>query len=182
MVDAKATKKEGGKKGVDICGMCDLGGVKYFNVTIDTANGELEGLDFVLEGMNAPVDESAEERKGGAGHLGKMLYSAAEGGNTLALAVNIPKALQEANPGVTMAKWIDEVISAAGGSVTKREEAEEVIKVLITADKEKGEFPIKMRDAAQNAGFAFLRANGCLPNDDDDDDYVPDLDAEGISW
>lgn len=29
--------------------------------------------------MNAEVDEGAEERKGGAGHLGKMLLSA---GNT----------------------------------------------------------------------------------------------------
>lgn len=27
-------------------------------------------------GMNAEVDEAAEERKGGAGHLGKMLLSA----------------------------------------------------------------------------------------------------------
>lgn len=32
----------------------------------------------VLAGMNAEVDEAAEERKGGAGHLGKMLLSAGD--------------------------------------------------------------------------------------------------------
>lgn len=30
----------------------------------------------VCAGMNAEVDEAAEERKGGSGHLGKMLLSA----------------------------------------------------------------------------------------------------------
>jgi hypothetical protein len=34
---------------------------------------------FLCAGMNAEVDEAAEERKGGSGHLGKMLLSA---GNT----------------------------------------------------------------------------------------------------
>lgn len=29
-------------------------------------------------GMNAPVDEGAEERKGGAGEIGKMLLSAGD--------------------------------------------------------------------------------------------------------
>jgi len=32
----------------------------------------------VLAGMNVEVDEAAEERKGGAGHLGKMLLSAGD--------------------------------------------------------------------------------------------------------
>jgi hypothetical protein len=180
MVDAKACKKEGGKKGVDVVGMSDLGGVKYFNVTIDGAEGSLEGLSFVLEGMNAEVDESAEERKGGAGALGKMLYSAADPGSTVALLCNIPKAV---TGDVTMAEWMDAVIAVIGGTVASREETEDTIKVLITADSSKDEFPLKMRDAAQAEGFAFLRRKGCLPaGDDSDDDYIPDLEAEGIEW
>lgn len=113
-----------------LAGMCDLGGVKYFNVTIDGGNGELEALDFVLEGMNAPVDESAEERKGGAGHLGKLLYSAAEGGSAVALACNIPKALQEERPEVSMGAWVLAVLKAAAGTkIGKIEYSAEVVKV-----------------------------------------------------
>lgn len=46
-------------------------------------------LSAVTTGMNAEVDEAAEERKGGSGHLGKMLLSAGQsqvrpGGSTLA--------------------------------------------------------------------------------------------------
>lgn len=38
---------------------------------IETANGDLELLQCVMDGANAEVDEAAEERKGGAGALGK---------------------------------------------------------------------------------------------------------------
>lgn len=52
MVDEKqlkAAKKEGGKKGVDAAGMSDLGGVKYFHITVDTPEGDVELLRAVLE-------------------------------------------------------------------------------------------------------------------------------------
>jgi hypothetical protein len=42
--------------------------------------------------MNVEVDEAAEERKGGAGHLGKMLLSA--GDKQVAIVCHVPKALQ----------------------------------------------------------------------------------------
>ncbi|EFJ45725.1 hypothetical protein VOLCADRAFT_105818 [Volvox carteri f. nagariensis] len=180
MADAKAAKKEGGKKGVDISGMSDMGGVKFFNVTLESANGDLELASVALEGMNAPVDEAAEERKGGAGHLGKMLLSA--GDKTVALVCNIPKELGESYPHVKAADWVEKLIQAAGGKVAKREESDEVIKVLIEGDTENGLFPLKMRDAASSAGFAFLRENGLLPADDSDDDYIPDPEAAGIEW
>lgn len=110
--------------------MCDLGGVKFFNVTIDGANGELEALDFVLEGMNAPVDETAEERKGGAGHLGKMLYSAADGGAAFAILCNIPKALQTESPAVTIGAWVLNVMKALVGTTIKKvETSDETVKV-----------------------------------------------------
>ncbi|GLC42912.1 hypothetical protein PLESTB_001813800 [Pleodorina starrii] len=180
MADAKAAKKEGGKKGVDISGMSDMGGVKFFNVTLESCNGDLELVSTALEGMNAPVDEAAEERKGGAGHLGKLLLSA--GDKTLALVCNVPKDLAEQYEHVKASEWVDKVVEAAGGKVAKREEEGEVIKVLIEGDTENGLFPLKMRDAASSAGFAFLREKNLLPADDSDDDYIPDPEAAGIEW
>ncbi|GFR53048.1 hypothetical protein Agub_g15749 [Astrephomene gubernaculifera] len=176
----KVAKKEGGKKGVDICGMSDMGGVKFFNVVLESANGDLDLISAVLEGMNAPVDEAAEERKGGAGHLGKMLLSA--GDKTVALLCNIPAELAEQYPHVKASAWMDKLVEAAGGKVVKREDSENLIKVLIEGDSEKGLFPLKMRDAAQTSGFAFLRENGLIPDDDSDDDYIPDPEAAGIEW
>ncbi|KAG2424811.1 hypothetical protein HXX76_014233 [Chlamydomonas incerta] len=173
-------KKEGGKKGVDIVGMSDMGGVKYFNVVLESANGDLTLMDAVLEGFNAPVDEAAEERKGGASGLGKMLLSA--GDKTVALLCHIPKVLQEEKPDVKATEWMDKLVAAAGGKVAKREDGEEVIKVLLEGDAENGHFPLKMRDAAQTAGFAFLREKKLIPDVDSDDDYIPDPESVGIEW
>jgi hypothetical protein len=39
-----------GKKGVDMAGMTDLGGVKFFNLSVETPEGDLALLDAVLEG------------------------------------------------------------------------------------------------------------------------------------
>lgn len=104
-----------------------MGGVKFFNIVLETAEGDLTAMDAVLEGMNAQVDEAAEERKGGAGHLGKMLLSA--GDKTVALVCNIPKDLAAQYEHVKMSEWMDKLVTAAGGNVAKREESEETIKV-----------------------------------------------------
>jgi hypothetical protein len=160
-------------------GMSDMGGVKFFNVTLE-GSYDLPTMAVVLEGFNAEVDESAEERKGGAGHLAKMLLSA--GDKTLSLLCNVPKSLQEQYEHVKINDWVDKLITAAGGTVKERNDGEEVVSVLIEANPEDGLFPLKMRDAAQTAGFAFLKEKGLIPDDDDDDDYIPDPEAAGIEW
>lgn len=72
--------------------------------------------------MNAEVDESAEERKGGAAALGKMLLSA--GDKALAVVCQVPKALQEAHESFSIKDWVARVVEATGGKVT--EEGDEV--------------------------------------------------------
>ncbi len=71
-----------------------MGGVTYFNVAVETPEGDPALLDKVLEGMNAPVDEAAEERKGGAGDIGKFLFSAGE--TQLVGVCHVPKELSAA--------------------------------------------------------------------------------------
>ena len=44
-----------------------MGGVLFFNIAVETPNGDFALLEKVLEGANTEVDEAAEERKGGAG-------------------------------------------------------------------------------------------------------------------
>ena len=40
----------GGKKGVDMAGMSDLGGVKFFNLAVETPEGDIEVLELVMQG------------------------------------------------------------------------------------------------------------------------------------
>lgn len=37
-------------QGVDMCGMNDLGGVKFFTITLETPEGDMALMDAVLEG------------------------------------------------------------------------------------------------------------------------------------
>ena len=39
----------------------------------------------------------------------------------------------------------------------------------IAADADKGKFPLKDKDSAMAASFAFLRSKGAFPEDDGDD-------------
>jgi hypothetical protein len=83
---------------------------------------------------------------------------------------HVPKALQEATPGFSLKEWVEAVAKAGHAQVV--EEGEEVVKLVGAADREKELFPLKMRDAAQAAGFAYIKSKGLIP-DEDSDDYIP---------
>jgi hypothetical protein len=58
------------------------------------------------------------------------------------------------------------------------EETEELIKIVGEGDSTKELFPLKMRDAAQAAGFAYIKSKGLIP-EDDSDDYIP---VSDVPW
>lgn len=173
----KACVKEGGKKGVDLNGTQALGGVSFFNIAIDAAEGDMAYLEKTMEGANAEVDESAEERKGGAGEIGKVFLSAGE--SALAVIGHLPAQLSE-DKGVKLSQWMSALLAKVPYLVgTKPGESVvcegDFVKVVIVQDKDAGIFPLKLRDELIAAGVAFLRENNLLPVDDDsDDDYVDD--------
>ena len=68
--------KEGGKKGVEIEGASDMGGLDFFCTTMELPEGNLEELELSMLAMNAEPDPEAEDRKGCSGHIGKMIFSA----------------------------------------------------------------------------------------------------------
>merc|ERR1719152_558324 len=63
--EIKASAKEGGKKGQDLIGMCDIGGMKYFTVAMETCKGDWELLQAAMDAANKPVDPDGDDRKGG---------------------------------------------------------------------------------------------------------------------
>eukprot|EP00163_Fabomonas_tropica_P010041 TRINITY_DN20015_c0_g1_i1.p1 TRINITY_DN20015_c0_g1~~TRINITY_DN20015_c0_g1_i1.p1 ORF type:complete len:188 (+),score=89.40 TRINITY_DN20015_c0_g1_i1:36-599(+) len=169
----KAVVKEGGKKGVEIEGAADMGGLEFFCTASETADGRTDLLKIVMENMNAVPDPTAEERRGGSAHVGKMLLSA--GVNALAIVAYVPEDKQEK---VSAIDWIKAVIADKGVNPdeAKVEDGATAGLAFATAplNKEKEIFPLKMKDAAQAASIAWLREKGVFPEarDDSSSDFI----------
>merc|ERR1711907_222642 len=88
----KKAVKEGGKRGVEIEGAADMGGLQFFCTAVDSPEGDMELLLECVKAMNAKSDPTEEERKGGSGHIGKMIFSA--GDPRLAIVAYVPEEKQ----------------------------------------------------------------------------------------
>merc|ERR1719506_2332849 len=89
----KKVIKEGGKRGVEIEGAADMGGLQFFCTNVELPEGDTELLEESMKAMNAKSDPTEEERKGGSGHIGKMIFSA--GSAQLAILAYVPDAKQK---------------------------------------------------------------------------------------
>eukprot|EP00043_Microstomoeca_roanoka_P005696 m.57370 g.57370 ORF g.57370 m.57370 type:complete len:796 (+) comp13076_c0_seq1:93-2480(+) len=174
----KEALKEGGKKGQDLAGMYDMGGIKFYHVVMEKCEGRLDLLELALQGMNKEVEEGAEERKGGAGQLAKMLLSASV--EQLAIICNVPACLTD----LTAKAWLTEAAQGMALEIVEEAEGGSVIKAVIKANPDKEAFPLKMRDAIVSVGFSILTKKGLVPDEESDDDY--DLSAayeqNDIEW
>lgn len=171
----KKVIKEGGKKGVEIEGASVMAGLEFFTTQLDEPDGDMAMLVEGMKAMNAEPDpNNDEERKGGAGGVGKIVFSA--GSTELLMVCNVPgKQLSK----VDQKEWLTHVASSVGGTLDKtipaaspaeKENTGDLMTAVAKGNADKGEFPIKMKDVALSASIAFLRSKGAFPDDDDDDD------------
>ena len=168
--------KEGGKKGVEIEGASDMGGLEFFCTTIETPEGDVELLQMAMTAMNAQPDPEAEDRKGCSGHVGKMIFSTSV--EQLAIVAYVPAAKKEK---IDITEWVQSVLTAVGGTVMMRPPTEAVspdkglvVEAAVKADPENNKYSLKDKDTAMAAAFTFLREKGAFPEDDGDesDDMV----------
>merc|ERR1712154_274209 len=89
----KKVVKEGGKRGVEIEGAADMGGLQVFCTSVDLPEGDLDLLVESMNAMYAKSDPTEEERKGGSGHIGKTIFSA--GPEQLAICAYVPDEKQK---------------------------------------------------------------------------------------
>merc|ERR1719486_390799 len=108
----KKITKEGGKRGVEIEGAADMGGLQFFCTMMDEPAGDVDLLYESLKAMNAKSDPGEEERKGGSGRIGKMIISKDQGDSKLALVAYVPPAKQSELPADT---WMEDIIKQLGG-------------------------------------------------------------------
>merc|ERR1712039_812822 len=109
----KKVVKEGGKRGVEIEGAADMGGLQFFCTSVDEPEGDVSLLVESAKAMNAKSDPTEEERKGGSGHIGKMVFSA--GTEQLAILAYVP---EEKQADLVGEEWLNKALSQYAGSKT----------------------------------------------------------------
>lgn len=162
----KKAVKEGGKRGVEIEGASDMGGLEFFCTSLDVPEGDVELLEASMKAMCEESKPEDEERKGGAGKVGKMVFSS--GTEQLAVICDVPASKRDK---IKANEWMEVVIKQLGGKVTRGDAALAVGVV----PKTEGRFPIKLKDEGINLSIAHLKSKGLFPDgkdDDDEDDYV----------
>lgn len=172
----KTIVKEGGKRGVEIEGAADMGGLQFFCTMIEKPEGDLDMLIESMKAMNARSDPSEEERKGGAGKIGKMIFSTTDA--VFSAVAYVPKDKADE---CSAFEWLCEVAQQAGGAASVKDvktfegiDSKYWAAVSVHANREKELFPIKMRDPAISHAYTFLKKKGLFPDgdDEDDDEYV----------
>merc|ERR1719188_2510333 len=108
----KKVIKEGGKRGVEIEGAADMGGLQFFCTSVDLPEGDLEMLTESMKAMNAKSDPTEEERNGGSGHIGKMIFSA--GVDQLAVVAYVPTDKQK---DLSCEEWLKIVLASQSGEL-----------------------------------------------------------------
>merc|ERR1712137_1209013 len=143
------------------------GGLQFFCTAVEFPNGDLELLEESMKAMNAKSDPTEEERKGGAGHIGKMLFSA--GSDQLGIVAYLP---EDQKDNINATEWIKVVLDLNGGELV--EGGGLYAKGFVKADSDKNKFPLKMKEPSIMEAIGYLKKKGLFPDndDDDDDDYV----------
>jgi len=160
----KKVIKEGGKRGVEIEGAADMGGLQFFCTSVDEPDGDLELTRECMNAMNAKSDPTEEERKGGSGAIGKMIFSA--GATQLAVNAYVPEALKDS---IDASVWLKTVLGEHGGVVAAGSSATNAFGT-VQANQDKGLFPMKIKEPCITAAITYLKGKGLFPDKDDDSD------------
>jgi glutathione S-transferase len=162
----KKVTKEGGKRGVEIEGAADMGGLQFFCTSVEFPDGDLEMLRKSVEAMNEKSDPTEEERKGGSGAIGKMVFSA--GTQQLGVLAYVPT--EKLGGDLVTAEWLKAVLATFGGEVT--EIGDSYCAGFVKADGDKNIFPLKIREPMILEANNYLRKRGLFPEDDGDSDEM----------
>jgi len=163
----KKVIKEGGKKGVEIEGAADMGGLNFFCAKVEESEGDVDMIVETMKAMNAKSDPSEEERKGGSGHIGKTIVS--HNDDRLAISCYVPK---EKQGEIKANDWLTEIVALCevGKPAIRADSNETYAQIEIAKDSEKNVFPLKVYPNVIQHGINILKKKGLFPDADSDDD------------
>eukprot|EP00930_Biecheleria_cincta_P002637 TRINITY_DN103640_c0_g1_i1.p1 TRINITY_DN103640_c0_g1~~TRINITY_DN103640_c0_g1_i1.p1 ORF type:complete len:313 (-),score=75.97 TRINITY_DN103640_c0_g1_i1:111-1049(-) len=170
----KAVIQEGGKRGVEIEGAADFGGLRFFGgLLVFEPLGDLALLEESVKAMNARSDLQDLVRRGGSGHIGKMVFS--PGAEQTAVLAYVP---QQYENEISCEEWLEAALSKQTGGLLmeKKTEMGFCTGIIPVTD----EFPIKVGQTFIEDANNFLRTKGLYYRDEEepeavygDDDFPP---------
>merc|ERR1712034_200779 len=119
-----------------------------------------------MDAMNVEVDAEAEDRKGGSGHVGKVIVSSSEK-VAVAIVAYVPKELQSK---LTAKTWIEHIAGMIKADVIEADDG--YAYAVMKYDMEAGKYPLKERDNAISQATGLLRQMGLMVDDSDDEDEM----------
>ena len=159
--------KEGGKRGVEIEGAADMGGLQFFCTTVDEPVGDVDWLYETMRAMNEKSDPTEEERKGGSGHIGKMIISINEE-LCCSMVAYVPP---DKTVDISAEAWLKDVLKAMKAPAESFISGNKnLAKATIKQDKEKDLFPLKLKDEGIRQSLDYLKQRNLFPDSSDDDD------------
>ncbi|KAE8407370.1 hypothetical protein BDV37DRAFT_279904 [Aspergillus pseudonomiae] len=161
---------------VELDGVSTIGGMQYACATVDEPEGDLDLLAKSLEAMNAEPDESKEERTGGSGQLGKMIFSCDNG--TICAIAYIPQSLKGQ---VDAEDWLKTILAPYNGMLVK---ASPVFSTgTIAVRPENGKSSREVRAEACHSAVKYLQQKGVYPDveTDSDSDMLEIEDADMLN-
>merc|ERR1711865_1242248 len=135
----KKAIKEGGKRGVEIEGAADMGGLQFFCCSVEEPDGDLDMMTESMKAMNLPNDPDNEERRGCSGHIGKMIFSA--GTQQLGVLAYVP---EEKQGELVCKEWLQKTLDLFGGKIITT--GKDICTGYVKADGDKNIFPLKIRE------------------------------------
>lgn len=193
-------EKEGGKKGVEVEGAADLGGLAFFCTYVMEPDGDMDLLEMCFAAMNAEPDPTAEERRGGASGVGKIVFSA--GQRQLSLVCNVPydkttdtpNSDPEKPPMMAMhaAEWVQGVLEPfkdeIKGNVSvwplSTSEFAKASVELNDEDIAAGTATIRLKDEMMKRAYQILNEKNCFEDDgnDGESDVIYHFEGEGDDY
>ena len=163
----KKVKREGGKRGVEIEGAADMGGLQFFCTTVGEPVGDVDWLYETMRAMNEKSDPTEEERKGGCGHIGKMIISINEE-LCCSMVADVPP---DKTADISAETWLKDVLKAMKAPAESFISGNKnLAKATIKQDKEKDLFPLKLKDEGIRQSLDYLEQGNLFPDPSDDDD------------
>merc|ERR1719359_548588 len=151
--------KEGGKRGVEIEGVKDMGGNDFFCTKVLEPQGNLNLVLESMIAMNTVCPAGEEERKGCSGHVGKMIFSCSDDESKLSAVCYVPTHFAEACPALEWAQAICTGLEVSPELATAAYEAPSANWAVINLEKnlDAGVIPLKIKDSIITHSLNFLR-------------------------
>lgn len=180
--------KEGGKKGVEVEGASDMGGLAFFCTYLMEPDGDFELAKMGFDAMNSEPDPTEEERRGGAGNVGKVVFAA--GQRNLAIFSNVPEDkwtdTPNADPDVAPMlamhadKWIEAVVGEFKGDIkgdvtfgADNSSGFASCNILLNdEDIAAGTATIRLKDDMMKQAYQVLNEKNCFEDDGDGESDV----------